>query len=117
MNPPPIIKLKTANGKIITSASAPLLRAMTIAPSTNVRPMIAPIMNAYACPIVGSQKNTEDHILQNDGDRSAAAFKMTSMPDNNDKMTGIVFLPFDTRADSSVLGGARITWGFPQNGQ
>ena len=109
MNPPPIIRLKIANGKIITSASAPLLSAMMIAPSTSVRPTIAPIMNAYDCPIVGSQKNMAAHILQNEGESSAAAFNRTSMPDNNASMTGMVFLPFDTRPVTSVLGGASMT--------
>ena len=109
MKPPPIIRLKIANGKTITSASAPLLSAMTIAPSTNVSPTIAPIINAYDCPIVGSQKKVEDQRIQNDGDRRAAAFRRTSIPDINANTTAITFLPFETRVGRSVVGGARIT--------
>jgi len=118
MKPPPIIRLKIANGKTMTSASAPLLSAMTIAPSTSVRPMIAPTINAYAGPITGSQKNVDDQRAQNDGDSRAAAFNKTSMPDSKDTMTAIVFLPFETRPETSpVGGGARTTCGLPQKGQ
>ena len=118
MKPPPIIRLKIANGNTITSASAPLLSAMTMAPSTSVKPTIAPIMNAYDWPIVGSQKNVDDQRLQNEGDRSAAAFNKTSTPDTNVKITARMFLPFETcPVTSRVGGGARTIWGLPQKGQ
>ncbi len=61
MNPPPIMRLKIANGKIITSAITPLLRIMMTEARIIVNPMIMPSANAYVGPITGSQKNIDDH--------------------------------------------------------
>jgi len=60
MNPPQMIKLKTANGKISTSANAPLLRIIIIDARIMVNPIKAPNANAYVGPITGNQKNNGD---------------------------------------------------------
>jgi len=118
MKPPPTISLNIANGKMITSASAALPSIMTMAPSTIVRPMIAPSINAYAGPIAGSQMNIDDHNVQKDGARSAALFNRTSIPAINANRTAMMFLPPNLRAATRGIAGlARITWGLPQNGQ
>ena len=118
MNPPPIMRLKIANGNIITSARAPLPIAMIIAPRTNVRPISAPSMKAYDGPIVGSQKNMEDHIAQKVGDSNAALFSNTMIPDRSESTTAMIFLPPSRPAETSRgAGGGRTTWGLPQKGQ
>lgn len=62
MKPPPIIRLKTANGSMITSARAPFPRTMTRELKINVRPIIIPIANAYVGPMAGSQKKMLDQL-------------------------------------------------------
>ena len=60
INPPPMIKLKMANGKMMTSARAPLLRIMIMEPIIRVRPITKPRVNAYVRPRIGSQKKSVD---------------------------------------------------------
>ena len=60
IKPPPTIKLKTANGKMMISARAPLLRIMIKDPMIRVRPITKPMENAYVCPRIGSQKKSLD---------------------------------------------------------
>jgi hypothetical protein len=68
--------------------------------------------------MVGNQKKVELQSVQKDGAKSAALFSKTRIPDTNDKMTAIKFLPPNPRALISLVGGgARIACGFPQNGQ
>jgi hypothetical protein len=45
-NPPPMIKLKTANGNMIMAASAPFDRIITMEPMIITRPMMSPKTNA-----------------------------------------------------------------------
>ena len=61
-NPPPIMRLKIANGKMITSAIAPCRRAITIEPKIIVRPIMMPSANAYPCPIAGSHQKIVDQF-------------------------------------------------------
>ena len=62
-NPPPIMMLNTANGKMITSAMAPCPITIMIEAKISVRPMMTPITKPYDCPIAGSQKNIPDQRL------------------------------------------------------
>ena len=59
MNPPPIIRLKTAKGKISTSANAPV-RIIIIDAKIMVNPIKTPNANAYVAPRIGSQKKSLD---------------------------------------------------------
>jgi len=45
-NPPPMIRLKIANGNMTTSANAPCPRIMMIAPKIKTSPIMNPIANA-----------------------------------------------------------------------
>ena len=62
MKPPPIIKLKIANGSIIMSASAPCPRIMMTDPNTITNPITKPITNAFAIPMLGNHQKTRDQL-------------------------------------------------------
>ena len=60
IKPPPTIRLKMANGNMMTSAKAPLLKIMMIDPIISVKPIMRPNAKAYVLPKIGSQKKRVD---------------------------------------------------------
>lgn len=84
MNPPPMIKLITANGRASEAPSTPRLITIIIPPVITVNPAMRPISVATDCPTPVSHQKIADQLVggpQKPGESNAAAFNSIKTAD------------------------------------